>query len=78
MGETTADIQDEGETMTNIFREAKDLLAIKDAGGELSEEELRLIGTAEIPLMMRGCPLPEEMAVRDCLETLAQIVEEAR
>jgi len=62
--------------MTNIFREAKQLLDKRDAGGELSWEELRLIGTAIIPLTMRGCPLPEEMAVRDCLETLAQIVEE--
>ena len=61
--------------MTNLFRQAKQLLDQKDSGGELSWEELQLIATAEIPLMMRGCPLPEEMAVRECLETLAQIVE---
>jgi len=59
----------------NIFRQAKRLLDKKDSGGELSEDEFRLIGTAEIPLLVRGCPLPEEMAVRDCLETLAEIVE---
>ena len=59
----------------NIFRQAKGLLDKKDAGGELTEEELRLINTAEIPLMMRGCPLPEDMPVGECLEELAQIVE---
>ena len=58
-----------------LFRQAKELLDKKDAGGELTEEELQLIATAEIPLMMRGCPLPEDMLVRECLETLAKIVE---
>ena len=61
--------------MTNIFRQAKDLLDKKDAG-ELTEEELQLIGTAEIPLMIRNCPYLNDMPARDCLETLAQIVEE--
>ena len=32
----------------NIFRQAKDLLDKKDAGSELSEEELRLLNTAMI------------------------------
>jgi len=58
--------------MTNIFRQAAELLKAKDAGGELSEEELQLINTAELPLMMRGCPLPEDMKVRDCLEQLEE------
>ena len=62
--------------MTNLFRQAAELLKAKDAGSELSEEELQLIATAEIPLMMRGCPLPEDMPVGECLEELAQIVEE--
>jgi len=63
--------------MTNIFREAKQLLDKKDAGGELTEEELQLIATAEIPLLVRGCPLPEDMPVRECLEQLAKFIEEA-
>lgn len=60
----------------NIFRQAKDLLDIKDAGGELTEEELKLIATAEIPFLIRNCPYLKDMPVRECLETLAQIVEE--
>ena len=63
--------------MTNILREAKQLLDKKDAGGELTEEELQLIATAEIPLMMRGCTLPEDMPVGECLEQLARFIEEA-
>jgi len=61
--------------MTNIFREAKALLDKKDAGSELTEEELQLIATAEIPFLIRNCPYLKDMPVRDCLETLAQIVE---
>lgn len=61
--------------MTNIFREAKNLLDKRDAGGELNWEELQLIKKAELPLIRRGWFLPEGMPVRDCLETLAQIVE---
>jgi len=61
--------------MTNIFRQAKQLLDKKDAGGELSEEELKLIATAEIPFLIRNCPYLNDMPVRDCLETLAEIVE---
>lgn len=40
--------------MTNLFRQAKDLLNIKDAGGELTEDELQLINTAIIPLNING------------------------
>ena len=64
--------------MSNIFREAKQLLDKKDSGSELTEEELQLIGTAEIPLMVPDCPLPEDMPVGECLEELANIVEESR
>jgi len=63
--------------MTNIFRQAKQLLDKKNAGGELSWEELQLIATAEIPFLTRNCPYLKDMPVRDCLETLAEIVEEA-
>ena len=59
----------------NIFRQAKNLLDKKDAGGELSWEELRLIATAEIPFLVSRCPSLKNMPVPDCLETLAQIVE---
>ncbi len=61
----------------NIFRQAKDLLNKKDAGSELSKEELQLIATAEIPLLVRGCPLPEDMPVGECLGQLAKFIEEA-
>ena len=63
--------------MTNIFRQAAELLKAKDAGGELSWEEFQLIATAEIPFLVSRCPSLKNMPVRDCLETLAQIVEEA-
>jgi len=59
----------------NIFREAKNLLDKRDAGGELSWEEFQLIATAEIPFLIRKCPYLKDMPTRDCLETLAQIVE---
>ena len=59
----------------NIFRQAKQFLDKKDAGGELTKEELQLIATAEIPFLIRHCPYLNDMPVRDCLETLAQIVE---
>jgi len=61
--------------MTNIFRRAKQLLDKKDTGGELSWEEFQLIATAEIPFLVSRCPSLKDMPVRDCLETLAQIVE---
>ena len=64
-------------TMTNIFRQAKDLLDKKDAGGELTWEESQLIAEAEIPLLAYGCPFPEDMPIGKCLEKLAKIVEEA-
>lgn len=64
--------------MTNLFRQAAELLKAKDNGAELSEEELQLIATAEIPFLTRLCPsLNKDMPVRECLDTLAKIVEEA-
>lgn len=63
--------------MTNIFRRAGELLDKKDAGGELTQAELHLIATAEIPFLIRNCPYLKNMPVRECLETLAQIVEGA-
>ncbi|MBA7701086.1 hypothetical protein ES703_109817 [subsurface metagenome] len=63
--------------MSNIFREAKNLLDKRDAGGELSEEELQLIATAELPFLVRNCPSLKDLPVAECLEVLANIVEEA-
>ena len=63
--------------MTNIFRQAKRLLDKRDAGGEISWEEFQLIKKAELALILRGCPLPEDMPIGECLEELAQIVERA-
>ena len=64
--------------MTNIYRQAKQLLDKRDTGGEISWEELQLIKTAELPLILRGCPLPEDMPEGECLEELAQMVEQAK
>jgi len=58
----------------NIFRQAKQLLDTK-RGDEMSEEELRLIATAIIPLMVRGCPLPDDITIGGGLEELTKIVE---
>ena len=58
--------------MTNIFRQAKLLLDTK-RGDEMSEEDLQLIGTAIIPLMVRGCPFPEDITIGEGLEELANI-----
>ncbi len=63
--------------MTNIYRQAKNLLDKREAGGELSWEEFQLIKTAELALILRGCPLPEDMPEGECLEKLAQLVERA-
>ncbi len=63
---------------TNIYRQAKQLLDRKDAGGEISWSEFQLIKTAELPLILCGCPLPEDMPIGECLEKLAQIVEQAK
>lgn len=63
--------------MTNIFRQAKDLLDIKDTGGELTEEDLQLIGTAIIPLMVKTDGIfPEDITLAEGLQELAKIVEE--
>ncbi|MBA7625698.1 hypothetical protein ES703_33130 [subsurface metagenome] len=59
----------------NIFRQAKQLLDKEDAGGKLTKKERQLIATAEIPFLIRKCPYLKDMPTRDCLETLAQIVE---
>jgi len=60
--------------MTNLFLEAKQLLKKKDSGSELTEEELELINTATIPLML----LPEynNIPINQGLEKLAKILEE--
>ena len=63
--------------MTNIFRQAKQLLDTK-RGDEMSEEELQLIGTATIPLMVKSCPFPEDITVGEGLEELAKIIEEEK
>ena len=64
-------------SMTNIFRQAKGLLDKKDAGGELTKEELQLINTAIIPLMVKTDGLfPEDITIGKGLEELAKILGE--
>lgn len=61
----------------NLFRRAKRLLDKKDTGGELTEEELRLIHTAIIPLMVKAEGFfPEDLPIGEGLEELAKMVEE--
>ena len=60
--------------MTNLFREAKQLLKKKDSGSKLTDEEQGLISTAIVPLML----LPEynNIPINQGLEKLAKILEE--
>lgn len=62
--------------MTNLFRQAEALLKKKDAGSKLTEDELQLINTAIIPLMVKTDGVfPEDMTIGERLEELAKIVE---
>lgn len=64
--------------MTNLFRQAKILLDKKDAGAELTEQELRLIHTALIPFTVKTADFfPENITIAEGLEELASMVEEA-
>lgn len=58
----------------NIFREAHRLLSSKN-GPEMTQDELELVGTAIIPLMV----LPEfsDITIAIGLDAIASLVEEA-
>ena len=60
--------------MTNIFRQARDLLDKKDAGSELTEEELQLLNTAIIPLMVANGIFPKDITLAEGLEELANMI----
>jgi len=61
----------------NLFRQAAQLWKVKDAGGELTDDELQLIHTAIIPLNLNtGGFFPEDITLGEGLEELAKIVEE--
>lgn len=62
----------------NIFRQAKELLHKKEAGGELTEAEEHIISAAEIPMNVRDSPIPQDIPIPEVLEGLAKIVEEAK
>ncbi len=60
----------------DLFRQAADLLKKKDAGGKLTEEELQLINTAIIPMMVKTDGIfPKDITIGEGLEELAKIVE---
>jgi len=59
----------------NLFKQAKQLLDKKDSGAELTEEELRLVNTAIIPLMVKADGLfSEDITIAEGLEELAKII----
>ena len=65
--------------MTNLFRQAKELLDKKDAGSELTEDKLQLISTAIIPLMVKTDGVfPGSITLAEGLEELAKIFEEEK
>ena len=64
--------------MTNLFRQAKDLLDKKDSGAQLTEEELQLLNTAIIPLMVTNGIFPKDITIGEGLDELAKILEEAQ
>ena len=59
----------------NIFKEAKQLLETKESW-EMTEEELNLIGTALIPLMLVRAY--SDIPIDEGLEDLSGIIEEAK
>ena len=60
--------------MPNIFRQAADLLKTK-SGPEMSEEELQLINTAIIPLIVKTNGIfPDDITIGEGLEELAKMV----
>lgn len=62
--------------MTNIFRQARELLEKKDSGAQLTEEELQLLNTAIIPLMVTNGIFPKDITISEGLEELAKMVGE--
>lgn len=61
--------------MTNIFREAKQLLDTKE-GSEMTEEELRLVNRAIMPLVMKtNGVFREDITIAEGLEELAKLTE---
>ena len=70
--------------MTNLFRQAKQLLDKKNSGAELTEEEQGLVNSAEafaINLLPKLKPEYDNLPVLENLEELARIarmVEEAK
>lgn len=60
--------------MANIFRQAKVLLEKKDKGAQLTEEELKLLNTSIIPLMVADGFFPEDITIAEGLEELAKMI----
>ncbi len=59
----------------NIFRQDAELLKAKDAGSELTDEELKLINTAIIPLMIKADGIfPNDITIREGIEELANMI----
>ena len=61
--------------MSNLFRQAKELLDTK-RGSELTEQELDLVSQAIAPLLI--LPAFSDITISEGLEELAKILEEAR
>lgn len=62
------------EAKLNLFRQAAELLKAKDAGAELTEEEMDLVWIAITPVLNMPGP---DVTIEEGLEMLAKMVEEA-
>jgi hypothetical protein len=63
-----------GDSMPNIFREAKLLLAAKKES-EMTEDERTTVNAALIPFNIKGFPLSDEITIDEGLEIMAKILE---
>ena len=61
----------------NIFRDALEILNSKK-GSEMSEEELKLVTMAIIPLMLNTDDIPDDITIGEGLKELAAIVDQER
>lgn len=62
--------------MPNLFRQATEILAAKDAGVELTDQDREVWGAAIIPLNNPAYCFLQGIPVAECLEVLSALIEE--